>query len=149
MASSLRIAISPTTAGELDHPQIDDLATYFRNSLSEGMAGATLDWPVTGIVIFPRIMDETIAKFPDGYTFKRGEKAIFVGRNIDFFVWNKASPDERVGLFASALKDALDLVPRKYLPEENRIVIRSIIDYAETAGLAYSGEPAMPPKIPS
>ena len=83
---------------------------------------------ITGIAIFPTIFDSVIASAPNDYlTYKKKEKSVFVGLNIDFSSWTFGSREEKLGLLANNIRQSIERVPEKYLSNSDRKKLLDIL----------------------
>jgi hypothetical protein len=112
-----RFMIRPfTTAGTASL----ELASWFEKAIFKAVSGMTFESPITGIVIFPKIFDRTVAEPPEDHlTYKENEKSVFVGVNIDYSAWECASREEKLKLLADNLKTSLERIPDIYLTKSD------------------------------
>jgi hypothetical protein len=76
-----------------------DLAAAFEEGIFAAIKKLEFESPIAGIAIFPTIFDSAIAPVPRDYVrYKKGEKSVFVGLQIDFSSWASASKQEKLGL---------------------------------------------------
>ncbi len=61
---------------------------------------------------------------------RRRQSAIVIFRNIDHSSWMLASPEERLRLYAGALREGLGDVPREVMSAEELGKLRAAIDRA-------------------
>jgi hypothetical protein len=108
-----------------------DLACWFENEIFSAINGFAFESPITGIAIFPRIFDSAIAPAPKDYlTYKRKEKSVFVGLNIDFSSWASGSGEEKLSLLANNIRQSVERIPHKYLSSSDR---KKLLDIANEA----------------
>ena len=112
--------VSPTTTSGVDTKESGSLAREFGDGIVENIRGWTMQSPITGIVVFPKILDENIAKMPDHLTYKRKERSVFVGINIPFDVWIASLIAEKIDILADALVEALGRIAERQLHPEDR-----------------------------
>ena len=98
-----------------------DLATWFENEIFSAIEDLSFESPITGIAIFPTIFDDAIAPAPNDYvTYKKKEKSVFVGLNIDFLSWASGSSEEKLSMLANNIRQSIERVPDKYLSSSDR-----------------------------
>ena|SRR6478672_8731411 len=108
-----------------------DLARWFEDEIFAAVKDLFFESPITGIAIFPTIFDSAIASAPKDYlTYKRKEKSVFVGLNIDFSSWASGSREEKLGLLANNIRQSIERVPDKYLSSSDR---KKLLDIASQA----------------
>jgi len=78
----------------------------------------------------PIVLKGDIYTRADFLTYKRGEKALLIGRNISHGTWKKASYARRLALAVANFRSAIDDVPEKYLAAEEKIVVRDLVAQA-------------------
>lgn len=114
-----KFVISPTTTPGIDAKEIGSLARQFGNGIDEKIREWTIRSPITGIVVFPKILDPNIAVMPDHLTYKRKEKSVFVGVNIPFATWASSPLARKIEVLAETITQALGRIdPRKLHPED-------------------------------
>ena len=108
-----------------------DIAPWFENEICSAIRELSFQSPITGIAIFPTIFDSAIARPPKDYlTYKRKEKSVFVGLNIDFSSWTSASRQEKLGLLSNNMKQSIERIPDKYLVSSDRQKLLDIVSQA-------------------
>jgi len=108
-----------------------DLARWFEDEMFSAIKDISFESPITGVAIFPTVFDSAIAPAPDDYmTYKRKEKSVFVGLNIDFLSWASGSREERLSLLANNIRQSLERVPDKYLSRSDRKKLLDIMNQA-------------------
>jgi hypothetical protein len=112
--------VSITTTQGVDTNESSYLARKFGNGIVERIRQWTMQSPITGIVVFPRILDENIAKIPDHLTYKRKEKAVFVSVNIPFNKWTASSAVEKIEILSETITEALGRIAPRYLQSKDR-----------------------------
>jgi hypothetical protein len=122
--------ISPTTTPGVDRTEISWFAREFKIEVLRKIQDRRMITDLTGIVLFPTIMDPDIAKFPEGITYKRKEKSYFVKRNIPFAIWKSASSETRLDLFADNLRDSIRSIPDRRLCGTDKAILLSAVDEA-------------------
>jgi hypothetical protein len=108
-----------------------DLAHWFEDEIFAAIKELSFESSITGIAIFPTIFDSAIASAPNDYlTYKRKEKSVFVGLNIDFSSWASGSREEKLSLLANNIRQSIERVPDKYLSNSDR---KKLLDIASQA----------------
>ena len=125
--------VSPTTTPGIDTKESGSLAREFGNGIVEKIGEWTMQSPITGIVVFPKILDASIAKMPDHLTYKRKEKAVFVGVNIAFDLWVASPIAKKIEILAETIVDALGrIAPRQLHPEDRDRLVQAAYAVRET-----------------
>jgi hypothetical protein len=126
-----RFVISPVvTPGISD---VSALAIGYQDAVAELIRKLSLISPISGIVFFPRVMDPHTGQFPDLLSYKRKERAIFVGVNVQYATWMEISLNARIDLFAENLVESIHRISEKYLYREDKNnLLRAINDSRET-----------------
>jgi hypothetical protein len=105
-----------------------DLARWFEEEIFSTIEDLSFESPITGIAIFPTIFDDAIAPAPNDYvTYKRKEKSVFVGLNIDFSSWASGSREEKLNMLANNIKQSIGRVPDKYLSSSDREKLLNVV----------------------
>jgi hypothetical protein len=113
-----------TTAGV----ESRDLARWFEEEILSAIENLSFESPIMGIAIFPTIFDGVIAPAPNDYvTYKKKEKSVFVGLNIDFLSWASGSREKKLSMLAKNIKQSIERVPDKYLSSSDR---KTLLDVA-------------------
>lgn len=69
-----------------------ELASWCEEAIFKAITGMAFESPITGIVISPKIFDESVAEPPeDSVTHKENERSVFVSLGIEFSIWHGAS----------------------------------------------------------
>lgn len=127
VGARFRFIVSPTTTGNVD---IGKFAVEFRDEVFRLIKNAPFESPLTGVVLFPTILDPLIATMPDTITHKRRDKAYFVSVNIPFALWAEAAPTERVDLFADNLIESIDRIPGRHLAQADCQILTEAVNNA-------------------
>lgn len=125
--------VSITTTLGVDTNESSYFAREFRKGIVKCIRHWTMQSPITGIVVFPRILDENIVKLSDFISHKRKEKAVFVGINIPFGKWTASSAPEKIEMLAGAIIEALDRITPRYLRSADRDVLAQAVIAVQTA----------------
>jgi hypothetical protein len=133
-----KFVVSPTTTSGVDTKESGFLAREFGNRIVENIREWTMQSPITGIVVFPKILDANIAKMPDHLTYKRKERSVFVGVNIPFEAWVTSPFAEKVEILSETILEALGrIAPRQLYPEDRDRLARAINAVRETVKLNH------------
>lgn len=82
---------------------------------------------LNGVVVFPRILDPKVKKADELSSFRRRDKAFYVGLGIDFGQWVNGSTTEKMGLALHNIVDSVRLIPICNLPQSSRDTLIDII----------------------
>ena len=124
--SPLMFMVRPFTTVGVD---VDQLASLFENETLSIIKTLNFESPIKGILVFPTIIDGTLAKVPTDYVkHKTREKTVFVGRNISYDCWSEALEGQRVELLAENIRGSIRMIPRKYLAERDQVKLLTVID---------------------
>jgi hypothetical protein len=97
------------------------LSWMFEDAVFSLFKGGAFSSPISGILILPIIIDDSIAPPPPDYVgYKKGDNSVSVGLNIDFVLWERSSELERLGLLADNIRCSLDKIKSRYLVDEDR-----------------------------
>jgi hypothetical protein len=127
-----KFVVSPTTTAGVDSDETGRLAADFKVEVFRIIKGLQISSSLTGVVIFPRILDKNISKLADGITYKRKERSYFVKRNIPFAVWQTATHDLRLDIFADNLCESIRSIPARHLSDGDKSKILAAIDEARS-----------------
>jgi hypothetical protein len=101
----------------------------FEDAVFSLFKGGAFSSPISGLLILPKIMDDSIAPSPpDHIGYKKEDNSVSVGLNIDFVLWERSSELERLGLLADNIRRSLDKIKSRYLVDEDRERLRLIVD---------------------
>jgi hypothetical protein len=105
-----------------------DLAHWFEDEIFSAIVDLSFESPITGIAIFPTIFDDAIAPTPNDYvTYKKKEKSVFVGLNIDSPSWASGSREEKLNMLANNIKQSIARVPDKHLSNSDRNQLLNVV----------------------
>jgi hypothetical protein len=105
-----------------------DLARWFEDEIFSAIRDLPFESPITGIAIFPTIFDSAIASAPKDYlTYKKKERSVFVGLNINFSSWTSGTREEKLSLLANNIRQSIERVPDRYLSSSDR---KKLLDIA-------------------
>jgi hypothetical protein len=105
-----------------------DIARWFEDAIFSAIKDLAFESHIKGIAIFPVIFDSAIASAPNEYlTYKKKEKSVFVGLNIDFSSWTRGSREEKLDLLANNIRQSIERVPDKYLSSSDRKKLLDIL----------------------
>ena len=108
-----------------------DLAMWFEDEILEMIYDTKFKSKITGIIVFPKIFDADIAPPPsDHLTYKRGEKSVFVGLNIEFRNWHSASREQKLNILADNIRNSIQKIPNTYLADVDRDKLIVALDHA-------------------
>jgi hypothetical protein len=108
-----------------------DLASWFEDEILERIYGTKFESKITGIVVFPKIFNKDVAPPPkDHLTYKKEEKSIFVGLNIDFTIWHSSSKQEKINILADNINKSIQKIPSDYLVDADRENLVLALDIA-------------------
>jgi hypothetical protein len=108
--------------------EVGKLASWFEDDVFSKINAFEFQSPITGIAIFPAIFDSAIAPPPKDYLkYKRSEKSVFVGVNINFAAWATGSQSERLNLLGENIGRSVEGIPEKYLSSLDRDRLLSVV----------------------
>jgi hypothetical protein len=123
--AKFKFLVRPTTTVGVD---LDKLQVGFEDDVFSLIKNAPFESPLTGIVLFPKILDPSIATMPDSITHKRKERSFFVSLNIPFAVWSQAPRPDRVDLLADNLIESIRRIPARHLTANDCQILDSAIN---------------------
>lgn len=91
---------------------------------------------LAGIAIFPMVLNPEIRSTGNTMTWKRGERAYVVRRNIDFSLWKRAKANEKKEMLESCVIDSIASIPAKHLSESSKTALVAIVRQAMRSGTA-------------
>jgi hypothetical protein len=104
-----------------------NLASWFEDEIFSSIKDFKFGSPITGIAIFPTIFDRQICDPPkDHLRYKKNEKSVFVGLNIEFSSWTSAPKREKLRLLSDNITRSIERIPNKYLANLDREKLLSI-----------------------
>lgn len=108
-----------------------NLASWLEDEIFSTIKDLEFESPITGIAIFPTIFDGEISDPPADYlTYKKSEKSVFVGLNIEFSSWASGSKQEKLRLLSDNIKRSIERIPNKYLTNSDREKLMSTVSQA-------------------
>lgn len=108
------------------------ITNQFQTEIADRLRHMEFDSPLTGLILFPTILDPSIAPIDDYVTNKR-DGSVHVGVNIDHTSWITASLDEKVALFRDCLAKSIGRIVESRLGKPDR---DALLDMLEQAYLA-------------
>jgi hypothetical protein len=109
-----------------------NLARMFEDEVFASFNGITFSSPITGILLLPGIIDNSIAPSPPDYLgHQKRDNSVSVGIAINFTLWERSSELERLGLLADNIRSSLDKIQSLHLVDEDREMLRIIVDRVE------------------
>ncbi len=111
---------------------INEVANSFIDELSEQLAAVTLAAPVEELVFCAITLPPRLGSYPDQASYRGAAKSLLVSRNIPHDSWSCASSVERLGMYVSALREAISEAKTRYLKADDRQVLLAAIDQAGT-----------------
>jgi hypothetical protein len=108
-----------------------NLGSWFEDEIFSTIRDLKFESPIAGIAIFPTIFDREISHPPDDYlTYKKNEKSVFVGLNIEFSLWASGSKQEKLRLLSDNIIRSIERIPNRYLVNSDREKLISIASQA-------------------
>lgn len=95
------------------------LALALQAKIENVTRSMTLGSPLTGVVVFPTILNPDIASMPDFITHKR-DFSVLVGLNIDHQAWIASSIEDRTSLLRDNLRASIKMIRKSYLLAADR-----------------------------
>lgn len=120
--------ISPTTSVGLRRANTG-LARLFWAEIENTLAGQKLTSSISGIGMFPTIMDPRIGALADKITYRK-DGSIYLKTNIDHRVWSNATIGEQVDILAKNLRDGILQIKQDKLVDEDRVLLLRAIETA-------------------
>jgi len=106
----------------------------FSQRLNEVVREAAFTCELTGIVIFPTVLNPEIRSSGNKVTWKRAERAYMVRQNIDFADWQNAKTSEKKAMLVNCVVDSIASIPTKHLPESSKEALVAIVRRAMRSG---------------
>jgi hypothetical protein len=120
-----RFMIRPFTTAGTDYRKI---ASRFEHEAFQLVKLEKFGSVATNIIVFPKILDRSIAVEPDHIAYKKKERAVYVAVNIDHATWQNASDDQRIDLISDNIMESIIRIPQKYFTESDRKKLLGIVD---------------------
>ena len=108
---------------------VGKLSILFEREIAKVLSTAKIDSPISAIVVFPTILDSSIATMPD-FTTHRRDRAVYVGLNIDHTAWSTSNWTEKIALLADNIKRSVARIREGYLSVSDRVTVLRAIDDA-------------------
>lgn len=109
------------------------IALKFMDETFRRIQSASFASTLSGIVFLPKILDPQMIKSNDFVSYKRSDKSVHVGLNISFAEWTRASPGERVDMFADNLVESINRIsPKRLLPDDRQKLLAVLRDVRRT-----------------
>jgi hypothetical protein len=105
------------------------ISLSLQDAVRQLLRGRKLTSSLSGLLIFPRIMDPRIGTFKDFVTYKR-DRSVYVGENIDHEKWSSAPAVEQVDLLAENIANSVRKVRSSRLNDEDRDLLLGIVEQA-------------------
>jgi len=106
------------------------ISKEFEAEIVRMLASVEMTSPLTGIVLFPTILNPNIASMSDKVTHKRSDGSVFVALGISHGKWTVASPTERIDLLADNICASLrNIKDTRLLPGDRA----KLLGFAEQA----------------
>jgi hypothetical protein len=106
----------------------------FSQRVKEVVREAAFRCELAGIAVFPMVLNPEIRSTGNTVTWKRGERAYVVRRNIDFSHWQRAKANEKKEMLASCVIDSIASIPMKHLSESSKEALVAIVRQAMRSG---------------
>ena len=113
------------------------LAKRMEAEIARHLSYSDFSSPVSSIVVFPTILNPSIASMPDSVTYNRNDNSVFAAINIPFSTWMEAPFSEQIDLLAENIRSSLEKIGEKYLKHSDRA---KLIDFVEEARLALKDQ---------
>lgn len=97
--------VTPDVAAEVGR-----ISKQFETEIVRMLASVEITSPLTGIVLFPTILNPNTALMADNVTYKKGDGSVFVALGTLHVKWVKASPAERIDLIADNICISLTMI---------------------------------------
>lgn len=115
--------VSPTTTVGVDASILIRLGAR----ISELTQKEKFRCELSGVVLFPIILDTGTRARKNFVTHKRASNGYFVGRNIDFLKWDDADPRERLKIASETFLQSLLAINDRHLAKTSKDHLRRMI----------------------
>lgn len=102
----------------------------FSQRVKEVVREAAFRCELTGIAVFPMVLNPEIRSAGNRVTWKRGERAYVVRRGIDFSQWQRAKINEKKKMLTICVIDSITSIPAKHLSESSKEALVAIVRQA-------------------
>lgn len=106
----------------------------FSQRLKDVVREAAFSCELTGIVIFPTVLNPEMRSAGNKVTWKRGERAYMVRQNIDFSDWQNANASEKKAMVVNCIVGSIARIPTKHLSESSKEALVEIVRRAVRSG---------------
>jgi len=90
---------------------------------------------LAGIAVFPMVLNPEIRSTGDTMTWKKGDRAYVIRRNIDFSHWQHAKSKEKKEMLATCVIDSIASIPMRHLSESSKDALTMIVRQAMRASV--------------
>lgn len=111
-------------------PDSGPLSYAFQTELRPMMDSIQMSSPLTGVVVFPTILNPEIGGFMEDFVKNKKDGSVFIALNISHARWTKASPLEKVDLFAENISNAIGRVAKARLGAADRTTLLDMVEAA-------------------
>jgi hypothetical protein len=126
----ITFVLSPTTTVGLLRLN-DTILLSFQDEVRQLLRGRKLTSSLSGLLVFPQIMDPRIGSFKDFVTYKR-DRSVYVGENIDHEKWSSTPAVEQVDLLAENIANSIRKIRNSRLNDDDRKLLLGIVEQART-----------------
>lgn len=106
----------------------------FSQRVREVVREATFRCELAGIAVFPMVLNPEVRSTGDTMTWKRGDRAYVIRRNIDFSRWQHAKSNEKKELLVNCVIDSIASIPTKHLSDASKEALGAIVRKAIRSG---------------
>jgi len=122
--ASFRFMIRPFTTAGTDHIKI---ASWFEHEAFQLVKSQNFVSFANNVIVFPKILDPSIMIEPDHLTYKKHERAVYVGLNINHASWQTASEAGKVDLISDNVSKSIQEISPEYLSERDQRKLLEIV----------------------
>ena len=100
-----------------------------QDAVRQLLRGRKLTSSLSGLLVFPQIMDPRVGTFKEFVTYKR-DRSVYVGENIDHEKWSSAPAVEQVDLLADNIANSIRKIRSSRLNIDDRDLLLGIVEQA-------------------
>jgi hypothetical protein len=127
--TKLRVAMCPVVTLGVDTTDVRRIFQIFQAKFKDFDSQSSL----SAIIFFPRILNPAIKKATKLQSFRRKDRAYYIGIEIDYRNWMMASPNGQRDMVIDNIIHSIASIPAKHLEESTRKTLEDAIQATAVA----------------
>ncbi len=123
-SGDFQFSIMPTVTKGVE---IQPIAKLFLNETRKQLKKFSWTSPISGVCIFPVVMDPSIGSTGDRVSRSRKDNVILVTSNISFEKWTASDTSHRSEIFRDMLLDSMSRIPDKHMNGRDKEALCAVI----------------------